>query len=155
MSQIAIIVKPENLRRKGPIRFPVLVTGEPTNKIKGSNASPIEMTMAGDFFAAGTHFLTPEQFDRMKENPHYEWALAKGIIEPVNSTVESSEEGSGTTADFNLAEAYKLIGASVDLEWLKTSQVKDERKDVVRAIRARIKEINETMINNEASPQED
>jgi hypothetical protein len=133
---VAVMLYPERDKpqRNSPYRFP-------TPKASGKANAKVEMAMDGEFLAAGPNFLTTEVYEHMCQNPFWERCLKKRVLEVIVQQPES--KATGTTADFDLTDAFTLIEGSVDIEWLKRCLVKDDRSDIQTWASEKIKEIQD------------
>lgn len=134
--RVAVMLYPERDKpqRNSPYRFP-------TAKTNGKTNAKVEMGMDGDFLSSGPNFPTVAEYEQMCQNPFWERCLKKRVIEVVTQQPESKD--TGTTSDFETADAYTLIEGAVDIEWLKRCLAKDDRSDIQTWISEKIKEIQD------------
>lgn len=136
-------VKHGGIAHNGPIRFPMpkVPSAKGTAKNKDGNGKQ-EMSMDGKFLSPDQpNFLSLDEFKQIQKHPMWPWALDKGVIEVV--TPLEGCRYTGTTADYDEADAYNVIQSTVDIEWLRRSIVKDERSEVGEWCQERIKEIQD------------
>jgi hypothetical protein len=132
-------VKHGGIAHNGPIRFPVPKTASAKSKTKEGNGK-VEMSLDGRFLSPDQpNFLTLEEFKQIQKHPQWAWALDKGVIELVTPIAEC--RFTGTTADYEEADAYNVIQGTVDIEWLRRCILKDERSEVGAWCQERISEI--------------
>jgi hypothetical protein len=120
-----------------PIRFPILQAAA-TGGRRNANQE-LEVT-AQDALIPGTNFVREEVWALMSQNPFIQRfidAQALVVIEPIK--LDEGVDPTGTTLDFEPLSAVQIVNESVDLEWLKTCIVRENREKVIDACRKRIK----------------
>lgn len=139
---ITVVLYPERDRpqRNSPYRFPI---AKGAGVKGGKDLKTVEMSLNGEFLTPGPNFLDRDSYEAMRQNPYWERCVRLRVIEVVDPQPES--RGTGTTADFDLANAYTLIETSADTEWLKRSLNKDDRTEVQGWISDRLKEIEDQL----------
>lgn len=135
---IAVVLYPEREKppKKGPYRFP-------TPK-GGTKSAKTEMAMDGEFLYAGPNFLTTAEYEQMKTNPFWDRCVNKKIIETIEQ--DPTSVATGTSADYSLEDASTMIEVAVDEDWLNRCLVKDDRKDIQKAVTVKIQELKDAVI---------
>ena len=132
---IAVMLYPEREKppKSGPYRFP-------TSKVEAKGAKT-EMAMNGQFLNAGPNFVTTEAYEQMRTNPGWARCVSKKIIEIIEQ--QPTSVATGTSADFDLADAFTMIETAVDEDWLKRCLAKDDRKETQKLVTEKIQELKD------------
>lgn len=135
---IAVVLYPEREKpaKSGPYRFPTSKTG--------TKSAKTEMSMDGSFLHAGPNFLTTAEYEQMKTNPFWGRCVSKKVIEVIEQ--QTFSVATGTSADYDLADAFTMIEVAVDEEWLKRCLVKDDRKEIQKLTAEKIQELLDAAI---------
>ena len=137
-TMIGIMLYPERDKpqRNSPYRFPTAKTDKSSERT--------EMSMNGKFLSPGPNFVPFSVYWQMIQNPAWKRCVEKRVIEEIRQRPDS--RATGTSADYDLTDAYTMIESAADEDWLKMCLAKDDRKEVNEWLDSKIKELQESAV---------
>lgn len=130
---------PQGLVTNGPVRYVCFADNSP--KARNNTPEFLEVWLQP---GGPNHNLSDEQIAILKNSEIGKEHIAAGIITIISP--KDLEKASGTSADYDEAEAIALIRDSEDRDWLEESRAKEDRPAVREQIGKQLDAIDQRLV---------